>query len=100
LVRRTVFSVAHSVVSENEKCGQLHQGRESNSGPCVIAEDEERSAEGPELREREPVHNRSHSVLPDAVMQVFSFGTVGLEISGAFVLQGGLVRRSQIPRAA
>ena len=52
LVRRAVFSVAHGVMREDEDGGQLHQGRQPDGGPRVIAEDEERRAEGPELRQR------------------------------------------------
>ena len=97
LVGRAVFAVAHGVVGEDENRGQLHQGREPNGGPRVVAEDEEGRAEGPELRERESVDDRRHRVLADAEMQVLSAGTVGLEISRTLERQRGLVRRCRDP---
>src|SRR5215469_5288057 len=100
LVSRAVLSVAHGVVSEDEEGGQLHQRREPNRRPCVIAKDKESRAKGSELRKREPVDNRPHSMLADAEMQVLSSGVICLEISCPFVLEDGLVRRSKIRRAA
>ena len=53
LVRRAVLAVAHRVVREDEDRRQLHQGREPDRGPRVVAEDEEGRAEGPDLRQRQ-----------------------------------------------
>ena len=67
--------------------GQFHQGREPDGGPGVVAEDEESRAEGPELGQRQPVHDRRHGVLADAEVQVLPAGAVGLEIAGAVEVQ-------------
>ena len=59
LVRRAVLAVAHGVVREDEDGRQLHQGREPDGRPRVVAEDEEGRAERPQLRERQAVHDRA-----------------------------------------
>ncbi len=99
LVGRAVLTVTHGVVREDEESGQLHQGREAHGRARVVTEDEERRAEGTDLGQREPVHDRGHRVLADAEMQVLPAWVVGLEASRARVRQGGLVRRPQIRRA-
>src|SRR5271165_2577060 len=50
LVSRSVFSVAHRLMREDEDAGQLHQGRQAYGGPRVVAEDEESRPEWPDLR--------------------------------------------------
>src|SRR5205809_7412917 len=86
-------------MSENEECGQFHQRREPNCGPHVVAKDKEGRTEGPKLGERETVHSRSHSVLPDAVVQVLPLRGISLEISCTIIGEQGLIRRTQIGRA-
>ncbi len=49
---RTIFSVTHGVVSEDKKSWQFHQRGEADGRPRIIAEDKERGAERPELRQR------------------------------------------------
>ena len=49
LVGRAVLAVPHGVMREHEDRRQLHQGGESDRRPRVVAEDEERRAEGPHL---------------------------------------------------
>ena len=100
LVSRAVLSVAHGVMSEHENGGQFHQRRQTDGRPEVIAEDKECRAEGPELGEGDPVHNRSHGVLPDAIVKVLPARGISLEISGALKGQESLVRWPQVGRAS
>src|SRR5215831_7242604 len=98
LMGRTVFAIAHRVVCEDKEGRELHQRREPDRWPRVIAEDEEGRAERAELRQGEPVHNGGHGMLADAEMQVFSCRAMGLEISRALVRQRRLIRRPKIRR--
>ena len=72
LVRGPVLAVAHRVVGEDEQRRELHQRREPDRRPRVVAEDEEGRAEGPQLRERHAVHRGRHRVLADAEVQVLA----------------------------
>ena len=98
-MRRAVLAVAHRVVREDEDRRQLHQRGEPDRGPRVVAEDEEGRAERPQLRQRQPVHDRAHRVLADAEVQVPAARAGGLEISGAGERQRRLVRRAEVGRA-
>ena len=100
LVGRTVLAVAHGVVCEDEERGQLHQRREPDRRPRVVAEDEEGGPERPDLRQREPVDDRRHGVLADPEVKVSAAGTLRLEVAGVGKLQRGLVRRAEVGRAA
>src|SRR6266436_9002531 len=51
----------------------------------VVAEDEERRPERPQLRERHAVDRRRHRVLADAEMQILAARAPGLEVSRALV---------------
>ena len=99
-MRWPILAVAHGVVREDEDRGELHHRRQPDGGARVVAEDEERRPERPELRQREPVHGGGHRVLADAEVQVLSGGTPGLEVPGPLVGQGGPVRRCEIRRPA
>ena len=45
LMGRAILAVAHRVVREDEDGRQLHQRRQPDRGPRVVAEDEEGGAE-------------------------------------------------------
>src|SRR5262249_59940142 len=92
LVSRAILTVAHGVVREYEDGRQLHQGRQPDGGPRVVAEDEERRPERAKLRERQTVDDRRHRVLANPEMQVLAVRRLGLEASRALVGQLGLVR--------
>src|SRR5918992_3863663 len=100
LVSRAVFAIPHGVVSEHENRRQLHQGRESDGGTRVIAEDEECRAKWAKLRERKSIDDRCHGMLADPEMQVFPRQVVTFKVSRAFICECGLVRRSQIGRTS
>ncbi len=100
LMRWPILAVAHGVVREDEDRGKLHHGREPDGGARVVAEDEERRPERPELRQRKPIHDRGHPVLADAEVQVLSAGTPGLEIPRPLVRQRGPVRGRKVRRPA
>ena len=91
LVRRAVLAVTHGIVGEHKDRGQLHQRRQPNGRPCIVTEDEESGAEGPQFRQREPIDRGRHRVLADAEMQVPAARSARLEVSGALERQGGLV---------
>ena len=99
LVRRTILAIAHGVVREHEDARQFHQGRQPDGRPRVVAEDEERRAKSPHLRQRQAVDDGRHPVLADAEMQVLAAPVPGLEAARALVRQGGLVRRPEVRRA-
>src|SRR5215470_17323614 len=96
LMGRAVFAVAHGVVCEDKEGRKLHQRREPDRWPRIIAEDEEGRAESAELRQGEPVHNGGHGMLADAEMQVFPCRAIGLEVSRTLICQLRLVRGSKI----
>ena len=100
LVGRTVFAVAHGVVREDEERGQFHQRREPDRRPRVVAEDEKRGPERPDLRQRQPVDDRRHGVLADPEVKVSAARTLRLEVAGVGKLQRGLVRGTEVGRAA
>src|SRR6202022_762692 len=96
---RALLALAHGIVSEHKDGGQLHQGREPNGRPRIVAEDEERGAEGAKFGQREAVDGGRHRMLADAEMQVPAAGSARLEVSGALereqCLGGGAeIRRS------
>src|SRR5215475_7010804 len=91
-----VFAITHRVVCEDKEGRKLHQRREPDRWPRIIAEDEEGRAESAELRQREPVHNGGHRMLADTEMQVFPGRVIDFEVSSARVRQRRLVRRSKI----
>src|SRR5262245_8014956 len=96
LMGRAVFAIPHRVVREEKEGRELHQRREPDGWPRIIAEDEEGRAESAELREGEPIHNGGHGMLADAEMQVFPCRVSGLEVSRALVRQRRLVRGPKI----
>src|SRR5208337_2178979 len=92
-----VLAVTHGVVREDEDGRQLHQGREADGRPGIVAKDEKGGAKGSELGQRETVNNRSHRVFADPEMEVLPSRPTDLEISG--IRQGGLVGWSEISRS-
>src|SRR5215471_9030450 len=94
LMGRAVFAITHRVVREDKDSRELHQRREPDRWPRVIAKDEESRTESAQLRQREPVHNGGHRMLADAEMQVFPCWVIGLEVARALVCQRRLVRCS------
>mmetsp|Transcript_133549 Transcript_133549/g.316573 ORF Transcript_133549/g.316573 Transcript_133549/m.316573 type:complete len:343 (-) Transcript_133549:772-1800(-) len=70
LMRRPVLAHADGVVREDEDGGHLHERCHADGRPHVVAEDQEGGAKGPQLAQRQPVHDGPHGVLPDAKMQV------------------------------
>ena len=74
LMRRSILAVAHGVMGEDEDGRQLHEGGEPNGRPGIVAEDEEGRAEGPQLGQRQAVHDRRHGVLADAEMEIAAAG--------------------------
>ena len=69
-MRRPVLAHADGVVREDEDGGHLHERCHADGRPHVVAEDQEGGAKGPQLAQRQPVHDGPHGVLPDAKMQV------------------------------
>ena len=100
LVSRSIFSVTHRIVSEHEDRRQFHQGREPDRRPLVVAEDEERRAVRPDLREGQPVQDGAHRVFADAEVQILPSRAIRLEMAGAFIGQQRLVRWSEVGRSA
>src|SRR5690349_19364057 len=100
LMRWTVFSIAYCIVRKHKKCRQLHQRSKPDCRSRVVAEDEERCAEGPHLGQRQSIHNRGHRVFTNSEMQILPREVLSLEISRARKGQGGLVRWSKVSRAA
>src|SRR5258708_264474 len=82
----------NGIMSKHKNRRQLHNRRESNSGPRIIAEDKKRRPESPDLGERHTIHNRSHGVLSNSVVQIFPPGRFSLEISRALIGQQRPVR--------
>src|SRR5271168_4485091 len=85
---------------ENVDHRQLHQRSQPQRRTRIVAEDEIRRAEGPQLRYRKAVGNRGHGVLADAKMQIPPAWALCLEISRARKLERGPVRGPDIGRAA
>src|SRR5215470_15517249 len=100
LVGWTVFAVSHGIVCKDENRGKFHQRGKPDSGPRVIAEDEEGRAEGAEFGKRKSVHDGGHRVLADTEMQVLSTRALCLEVARALVGQSSFVRRSKVGRTA
>ena len=99
-MRRAVLAIAHGVVGEYPDRRQFHQRREPNGRARIIAEDEERGAEGAQLRYRHPVDRRGHRVLANAEVQIPAAARARLEVAGALEGQDRLVRGTEIRRAA
>ena len=95
LMGRAVFSVSHRIVRKHENRGQFHERGEPDCRSRVVAEDEERCAEGPNFGQRESVDNRGHRMLANTEMQVLA-RAVRLEISCAGERQRRLVRWPEI----
>ena len=83
LMRRSIFAIAHGIVRENENGRQLHERGEPNGRSGIVAEDEERRSEGPQLRKRQAVDDRRHRVLADAEMNIAAIRRAGFEFPGA-----------------
>src|SRR5258706_14181309 len=96
LVGWAVFTVAHGVVSEHKKSGQLHQGRKAYRGAGIIAEDEKGRAEGSQLGERQSVDDGAHCMFTYAKMHVLAARTGGLKLACTLEGQGGFSRRAEI----
>src|SRR5262249_29770358 len=96
LMSWTVFAIAHRVVCENKNGGKLHQSRQPDCWPCIVAKDEERCSVRTQLGQRKAIYNRTHRVLADAEVQIFPCPVIGLEVSRALVRESSLVRWSEI----
>src|SRR5262249_45587341 len=89
----------HGIVGEHEDRGQLHQSREPDRWAFVITKDEEGGAEWSEFRNGQPVYDCAHRMLANPEVEILAAPTVRLKIPSAFILQQGLVRRSEIGRS-
>jgi hypothetical protein len=70
LVGRAVFTERDRVVRPDEDRWCLHERRESDRRPLVVAEDEERATERSRVAvEHDPVEDRGHRVLADTEVQ-------------------------------
>src|SRR5262244_2253815 len=98
LVGGAILTVAHGVVREYEDGRQLHQRRQPDGRPRIVAEDEERRPEHAKLRERKTVDDRRHRVLADPEMQVLAVRRLGLKAARALVGERGLVRWPEVRR--
>src|SRR5450432_932080 len=96
LVSWTIFSVGQRIMCEHEESRQLHQCREPHCRPGIVAEDEEGGAKGPQLGQRQAIHDRCHGVFTDTVVQIPSAWCVRLEVAGSSECEGGLVRWPKI----
>ena len=88
-MRRSIFSQADRVVSEDEDRRNLRQRRQPHAGPHVIAEIEKRCAERADPGHDQPIYTRAHSMLTHAEMQISSSILARLKITR--ILQRGLV---------
>ena len=100
LVGRAVFADADRVVREDVDDRDLHERRQADRHPAVVAEDQEAGAERPHLDQRHAVHDGPHGVLADAEVEVAAAVAAGLEIAGPFEGHVGLGRRGQVGGAA
>ncbi len=96
LVGRAVFADADRVVREDVDDRDLHQGRQADRHPAVVAEDQEAGAERPHLDQGHAVHDGPHGVLADAEVEVAAGVAVGLEIARPLERHVGLGRGGQI----
>ena len=66
LVGRSVLSIPHRIVREDEDGREFHDCGEAYCRSGIVAENEERCAKWTQLRQRHPVYYRRHTVLADA----------------------------------
>ena len=98
-MRRPVFADADRVVREDVDDRNLHDGRQADRHPAIVAEDQEAGAEGPDLDECHAIDDRPHRVLANAEMEVAAAVAAGLEVAGPLEGQPVLVEgaRSAAP---
>src|SRR5260370_9795834 len=70
LVRRSVLAVAHRIMGEDPDSRKLHESGKADRWPCIVAEDEERRAEGAQLRQCESIQYRRHGRLSGAELEI------------------------------
>src|SRR5580704_2767678 len=99
LMRGPVFAKKNGVVRVDPNALLLHQRAEAHARTHVIAEDEERRAEGNDAAaERHAVADGAHAVLADAVVKVPSLELSGANAAGVFHQRLG--RPRQVGRAS
>ena len=96
LMSRAVFAIAHRVVCENKNGRQFHQSRQPDRWPCIVAKDEEACPVRAQLGQGKAIYNRSHRMLADAEMEILPARVISLEVSCAFIVENGLIRRAKI----
>ena len=70
LMRRSVFAQADRIVREDVNYRHLHEGCQANRRAHVVAEIEERAAEGPQLRDRHAIQRGTHGMFANAEMNI------------------------------
>src|SRR5207302_10711636 len=80
----SIFAIAHRLMCKDENAGQLHESRKPNRRARVIAEDEKRRPECPDLGQRKSVYDRRHRMFADAEMKILPAWIIRLKISRAF----------------
>ena len=98
LVGRAVLTEPDRVVREHVSDRQTHEGRQSDGGPHVVRENQERPAERADSAvEREAVHDAGHPVLADTEVNHAAIRVVRRQISAAVDVR--LVRRPEVGRS-
>src|SRR5258708_2848064 len=100
LVCRSVLPVTHGIVREYEDARYFHQGCKPYGRACVIAEDEEGGAIGPDFGQREPIESGAHRVLANTEVEVLPSAVAGLKMSSPLISQKSFVRRTEVRRSA
>ena len=100
LVRWSVLADADRVVREEVDDREFHDRGQPDRRAAVVAEDQETRSVRAQLRERQPVQDRTHRVLANAEMKIASRVAGRFEVSGAFERHARLRRGGQIRGAA
>ena len=86
----------YRVVGKDVDDRKLHQRTQTDRGAPVVAEDQEPRPEGPELRQRKTVEDRSHRVLADPEVKVPPGRVVSGKVAGARTGEACFARRPEI----
>ena len=81
-MRRPILAITHGVMGEHEDGRNLHERGEADRRPGIVAEDEERRAEGAQFRQRQTVDDCRHRMLANAEMKIAASRSFGFEVSG------------------
>ena len=84
LMRRTILAHSDRIMGEYMDHRDPHQRTQANRSPCVITEDEESGAIGPQFAQRQSVQNGGHRMFAHAEMKVPAAKLTGLDLPGAF----------------